>query len=93
MFVLKTKHLLPGCRYVSKSVEDEDEIYRTEEEERAEAERIAAEMAAAKYHKLVSGDTLTGLARRYGTTVSEICRLNGISRDAKIKIGQTLRVR
>ncbi|MBR1869470.1 MAG: peptidoglycan DD-metalloendopeptidase family protein [Bacteroidales bacterium] len=93
VFVLKTKHLLPGSNYVARSVEDEDEIFRTEEEERAEAERIAAELAAAKYHKVVSGDTLMGLARKYGTSVYEICRLNGIGRDSKIKIGQTLRVR
>ena len=82
VFVLKTKHLLPGSNYVSQSLEEEEEIYLTEEQERAEAERIAAELAAMKYHKIVSGDTLTALALKYHTSVSEICRLNGITRES-----------
>lgn len=93
VFVLKMKYLLPGSTYVSQSLENEDEIYRTEEEERAEAERIARELASAKYHKVVSGDTLLGLAAKYGTTVPNICKLNGISRDSVLRIGQRLRVR
>lgn len=93
VFVLKIKYLMPGSTYVSKSIEDEDAIYKSEEEERAEAERLAKELAAAKYHKVVSGDTLLGLAAKYGTTVSEICRLNGISKTSVLRIGQRLRVR
>lgn len=93
VFVLRSKYLVPGSSYIPQSEEEEDEIYRTEEEERAEAARIAAELAAAKYHKLSSGETLSGLAVKYHTTVGEICRLNGITPKTTIKIGQTLRVR
>lgn len=47
---------------------------------------------AKRYHRIRSGDTLSGLARRYGTTVTSICRLNGIGRNTTLRIGRTLRV-
>ena len=53
----------------------------------------AAEKAAMRYHRIRSGDTLGALARRYGTTVSNICRLNGIKSTTILRIGRTLRVR
>jgi len=93
VFTLKSKYLVPGSTYVPESEDEEDEIYRTEEEERAEAARIAAELAAAKYHKISSGDTLSGLAVKYHTTVSEICRLNGITPKTTLKIGRSIRVK
>jgi murein DD-endopeptidase MepM/ murein hydrolase activator NlpD len=45
-----------------------------------------------QYHTISSGDTLLALAIRYGTTVSEICLLNGITRDTTLRIGKTLRI-
>lgn len=47
----------------------------------------------AKYYKVRRGDTLGGIAIRYGTTITRICRLNGIRRNSIIRIGQTLRIR
>ena len=38
------------------------------------------------------GDTLYGIARRHGTTVSKLCRLNGISENAILRIGQKIRL-
>ncbi|HHW15751.1 MAG TPA: LysM peptidoglycan-binding domain-containing protein, partial [Firmicutes bacterium] len=38
------------------------------------------------------GDTLYSLARRSGTTVAELCRLNGIGPDYLIRVGQRLRL-
>ena len=46
-----------------------------------------------KYHKIRSGDTLGGIARRYGTTVTNICRPNGIKSTTVLRIGRSLRVR
>jgi murein DD-endopeptidase MepM/ murein hydrolase activator NlpD len=43
------------------------------------------------YHKIRSGDTLSTIARRYGTSVESICRLNGITKMTTLKIGKTLR--
>ena len=48
---------------------------------------------AKRYHKIRSGDTLGHIARRYGTTITAICRLNRISRSTTLRIGRTLRVK
>ena len=44
------------------------------------------------YYKVKSGDTLSRIAVKNETSVANICKLNGISRNAVIKVGQTLRV-
>lgn len=44
------------------------------------------------YYKVRSGDTLSGIAAKNGTSISAICKLNGISSKSTIRIGQTLRV-
>ena len=66
----------------------EDEIANEEQDKKE-----AAEKAAMRYHKIRSGDTLGALAIKYGTTVSNICRLNGIKSTTILRIGRTLRVR
>ena len=45
------------------------------------------------YHTVRSGDTLSGIARKYGTSVKEICRLNGIKETTILQVGKRLRVR
>ncbi len=49
--------------------------------------------SAKKYYKIRRGDTLSKIASRFGTTVSRLCSLNGISRNATIRAGRSLRVR
>lgn len=93
VFMLKRKYLTPGATYVPESEDEEEEIYLTEEQERAEEERLARERAAAQYHKIRSGDTLSGLAVRYHTTVSAICKLNGITTRTTLRIGRSIRVK
>lgn len=73
----------------SNAGQDFDDEIANEEEDRKEA----AEKAAMKYHRIRSGDTLGGIARRYGTTVTNICRLNGIKSTTILRIGRSLRVR
>jgi len=51
------------------------------------------DVSTAKYHTVRSGDTLSKIARQYGTSVSRICKLNGISSTKVIRPGQRLRVR
>lgn len=43
------------------------------------------------YHRVKSGDTLGKIARMYGTTVGELCRLNGLKSTSTLRIGQSLR--
>lgn len=46
-----------------------------------------------KYHTVKKGDTLYSLSRRYGTTVDQLCRLNGIKKSDILKTGVKLRVK
>lgn len=43
-------------------------------------------------HRIKKGDTLAAIAKRYGTTVSKLCKLNNISARTTLKIGKSLRV-
>ncbi len=45
----------------------------------------------ARYHKVKKGETLSSIARRQGTTVAKLCKLNKISTKTKLRIGQVLR--
>lgn len=46
-----------------------------------------------KYYKVRSGDTLSKIAKRNGTTVKRLCQLNGIKETTILQIGRNLRVR
>ena len=87
-FLLKKSYL---DIHSSASQDFEDEEAEANDEKRAEEARKA--LASAQYHKIRSGDTLGGIAVRYGTTVSRLCQLNGISRTTTLRIGRSLRVR
>lgn len=39
-----------------------------------------------------SGDTLSKIAARYGTTVEDLCQKNGISKSAILRVGQKIRI-
>jgi murein DD-endopeptidase MepM/ murein hydrolase activator NlpD len=54
---------------------------------------VAEELSKPVYHTIKSGDTLLAIARNYGTTTTEICRLNGITRDGVLRIGKRLRIK
>lgn len=77
-------------------VEDEHD---EDEETEAEAEAEEAETpqpkpqpaAAARSHKVVKGDTLYSLARRYGVTVDAIKKANNLA-DSSLRIGQRLKI-
>jgi murein DD-endopeptidase MepM/ murein hydrolase activator NlpD len=49
------------------------------------------ELRKAKYHTIKSGDTLSGIAARYHTSVSKLCRLNNISSKTILRIGRKIR--
>lgn len=46
-----------------------------------------------EYYTVVRGDTLSGIARRYGTSVSSLCAVNSISSNSTLRIGQKLKVK
>ena len=45
------------------------------------------------YHTIKSGDTLYSLARKNKTTVSAICKLNGISEHGVLRLGKKLKIK
>lgn len=81
-------------------IEREDSIYAYDAKKYLNKRRTVAVSEAgssknvkgAKYHKIRRGDTLGGIARRYGVSVKQIRNLNGI-RGNNITAGKTLRIR
>lgn len=64
------------------------------EEERYAAEKKETALSAEKrYYKVRKGDYLGLIAKRNHTTVSAICRLNGIKSTTVLQIGRVLRVK
>ena len=105
LFVLKKRYLDANSKYVPESEDEEYEINVGDERDRAvadsieavrqaEREKAAREAAAAQYYKIRSGDTLGKIARRYGTTVNAICRLNpGLTARTTLRVGRSIRVK
>ena len=46
-----------------------------------------------KYYKVRKGDTLGNIAKQKGTTIDELCRLNGIKPTKRLVVGHVLRVK
>ncbi len=44
------------------------------------------------YYTIRRGDTLSRIAARHGTTVSKLCRLNGMSTSSKLTVGKKIRL-
>jgi LysM repeat protein len=44
-------------------------------------------------YKVKKGDTLSGIAKKYGTTYQELARINNISDPNKIYVGQKIIIR
>ena len=51
----------------------------------------SAAASEGKVHRVRSGDTLSEIARRYGTTVSKLCSANGLTSN-RLRIGQELKI-
>jgi murein DD-endopeptidase MepM/ murein hydrolase activator NlpD len=55
--------------------------------------KTAPSNVSAVSHRVVSGDTLSEIAVKYGTTVSELQRINGIKDASLIHIGQIIKLK
>lgn len=78
--------------YTGLFIANEDTIYNHRTREQLRQEELAAQMAETTTHVVRSGEVLGSIARRYGTSVREIQRLNNI-RGTLIKPGQRLIVK
>lgn len=59
--------------------------------QRSSAIQSADQNAEVRYHKVAVGETLYSIAKRRGTTVEQLCKLNHMTRDIKVRPGQLLR--
>ena len=82
--LLKRRHFSIYSKYEQNFDEE------TEAAHQAEAEKKAT---AKQYHTVKKGDTLGAIARKYGTTVNNICNLNNIKSTTILQIGRSLRVK
>ncbi|MEM9546134.1 MAG: M23 family metallopeptidase [Bacteroidota bacterium] len=58
-----------------------------------EDEAIAYQKNEPKFHKVRRGDTLSQIARSYSLRLSELCRINSISKSSILRIGQMIQIR
>ncbi|MFI3320258.1 MAG: LysM peptidoglycan-binding domain-containing protein [Rikenellaceae bacterium] len=85
----------------SRSIEDKrlylamrgGKIYGSNSDDEAQREAEIMAQASVKYHIVRSGDVLSRIAVKHHTTVTAICRMNGISSRSTLRIGQRLKVR
>ena len=48
-------------------------------------------MAEVRYHKVAAGETLYSISKRRGVTVDQLCKMNHINKNMKVRVGQLLR--
>ena len=84
---------------VNTFIEREDSIYKFEVQKYLNKRRTVAVSdgtakngKGAQFHKIRNGDTLGGIAARYGVSVKQLRNLNGIKGN-NIRAGKTIRVR
>ena len=53
---------------------------------------FSTQLMAQRFHTVKSGETLSAIARDYGTTVGDIMRLNGMNADSKLIIGERIQI-
>lgn len=53
--------------------------------------QTTAQARMARYYRVRSGDTLSHIARHYGTSVSRLCALNHIRSTSVLRVGQRIR--
>ena len=69
-----------------------DTIYLAEYMSPVKNGQIPTFVIDSKIHKVQSGENLSLIARKYGVTVSQICKWNNIKDPSKIRVGQKLEI-
>jgi LysM repeat protein len=52
-----------------------------------------AKSTKAKYHVVKKGDTLYSIARKNGTSINSLCKINRIKESSTLRLGQRIRVK
>jgi len=53
--------------------------------------QYTATNSSVKYHRIRQGDSLSAIAKRYGVSVNQLCRLNGLRPTSILRVGRVLR--
>jgi len=53
----------------------------------------SSSVSGKKVHVVKQGDTLSAIAKRYGTSIDTLCRINGIKRNSILRLGQKIVVK
>ncbi len=83
----------PAPEPVAKPVENTVAKEPVKPEVKIVADAVAQAPGAAVYYRVKKGDTLSSIARNYGTTVAKICQLSNIKSTSVLQINQRLRVK
>ena len=79
----------------AQQVEEEKEAAEVKPAEKTPVQQARQNGSATQkpvYHKVKKGETLSKIARRYGTTVKKLQKLNGIN-GSKLRVGQRIKVK
>ena len=79
---------LRGVNGTSATNADDDMLYSEKSSSKKSSRNIAANT---RFHKVKKGETLFSIARKRNTTVAEICKLNRIGKNMKLRPGQILK--
>ncbi|MGB3948726.1 MAG: M23 family metallopeptidase [Bacteroidia bacterium] len=60
--------------------------------EEAKKAALKNQTSKAKVHVVKKGDTLYGIARKYKTSQSALCKKNGLKTSSKLKVGQRIKI-
>lgn len=69
----------------------DDEAVAQETSSSKSRKQSSASSSDIRYHKVKRGETLSSIAKKRGTTIDKLCKLNHISKRMRIRPGQTLR--
>lgn len=70
---------------------DDDEAVAQESTSSKSRKQSSASSSDIRYHKVKRGETLSSIAKKRGTTIDKLCKLNHISKRMRIRPGQILR--
>lgn len=69
----------------------DDEAVAKETSSSKSRKQSSASSSDIRYHKVKRGETLSSIAKKRGTTIDKLCKLNHISKRMRIRPGQILR--
>ncbi len=69
----------------------DDEAVAQETSSSKSRKQSSASSSDIRYHKVKRGETLSSIAKKRGTTIDKLCKLNHISKRMRIRPGQILR--